>query len=249
MGSDGDWQVWGERDPYFAVLSHEHFRRALLTTQALDDFFRTGRQELDETLADCRLHVGEIVTRRTLDFGCGVGRMLIPLAEISGQCVGVDISDAMRAEAARNCVRFGCANVSLVRSLDEPAAADAGFTFIHSYNVLQHIDPARGLGILAALLARLERGGCAALHLTFAHRRYRDRLGAQPLRRRWLQRIRQPLSRLSRRLRRRDPRMQMHAYDMNRVLFLAERHGIISGGFRFTDHAGHLGAILYLKRE
>jgi SAM-dependent methyltransferase len=249
MSTDGDWQAWGERDPYFGVLAHERFRRGQLTPESLDEFFRLGREEVSEILAECRRHVGEVSTRRVLEFGCGVGRMLIPLSEVSERCVGVDISDAMREEAARNCSRFKCGNVQLVSSLEEAAREGAGFTFIYSYIVLQHIDPQRGLGIVAALLKCLEKGGCAALHLTYARSKYRDNLGAQPFGRNLMRRIRRPFSRLSRRIRDRDPEMQMNMYDINRVLFLAQEHGVRSGGFRLTDHTGHLGVILYLKRE
>jgi SAM-dependent methyltransferase len=249
MSTDTDWQAWGVRDPYFGVLAHERFRRERLTPESFEEFFRSGREEISEILADCRRHVGELVTQRTLEFGCGVGRLLIPLSEISGLCVGVDISAAMREEAALNCTRFGRSNVQLVRSLHDIAGTEGGFTFIYSYIVLQHIDPERGLDIVATLLRRLDKGGCAALHLTYGRSKYRNNLGAQPLGRRLARRIRRPLSRLSRRIGNRDPEMQMNAYDMNRVLFLAQQQGVTNGGFRFTDHAGHLGVILFLKRD
>lgn len=249
MGTDSDWQAWGERDPYFGVLTQERFRRENLTPGALDEFFRMGQEDVGQVLADCRRHVGEVSTRRTLDFGCGVGRMLIPFAAVSEMCVGVDVSAAMRAEAARNCARFNCRNVELVTSLEEATRKVDTFTFVYSYIVLQHIDPQRGLGILAGLLAALEKGGCAALHMTYGHSKHRDTLGAPPLGRRLVRRIRRPLSRLSGRIRGSDPKMQMNTYDLNRVLFLAQAAGVRTGGFSFTEHYGHLGVILYLKRD
>jgi SAM-dependent methyltransferase len=248
MSTDEDWQAWGERDPYFGVLAQERFRRAQLTPQALEAFFQIGRQEFAEILAECRAHVGEFSLERTLDFGCGAGRLLIPLAEVSGLCVGIDVSDAMRVEAARNCANFGRANVQLARSLEELGAAAAQFSFIHSYIVLQHIAPRRGLKIIAALLARLAPGGAAALHLTFARSKYGATLGRPPHLRRISRQLGQPWRRFVHRVRGHDPRMQMNAYDMNRVLFLLHQHGVRCGGFRFTDHAGHLGVLLFVKR-
>ena len=41
----------------------------------------------------------------------------------------------------------------------------------------------------------------------------------------------------------------MSTYDMNRVLFVAQSQGVRSAGLRFTDHAGNLGAMLFLRRE
>src|SRR5262249_19540578 len=126
MSTDEDWQAWGERDPYFGVLAHQRFRCEELTTESVDEFFRIGRKAFEEILADCRKHVGEFSTRRTLEFGCGVGRLLIPLSEISESCVGMDISEAMRTEAARNCSRFNRYNVRLARDLHDTAVEEGG---------------------------------------------------------------------------------------------------------------------------
>lgn len=249
MGTDEDWQAWGERDPYYGVLTHEQFRRARLTPESLEAFFRSGREELDQVLAACRRHLGEFSTQRSLDFGCGVGRTLLPLAAISQQCVGVDISEAMRAQAAANCLKAGHANVRLVKGLAELGPAAGGFSFIHSYIVLQHLDPVRALTIIRELLARLDPGGCAALHVLFARARHQESFGTQPPLRHCARALARPLEQLARRLRGREPEMQMNLCDMNRLLFIAHQQGIRGAGLEFTDHAGNLGAIVFLRRE
>ena len=249
MSTDQDWQILGRQDPYFGVLTDERFRRDRITAEDLEAFFRTGRDEVAALIADCRKHFGEVSTSRTLDFGCGVGRLLIPSARLSERSVGIDISDAMREEAASNCSRSNCRNVRLVRSLDELDVSET-FTFIYSYIVLQHIDTRRGLDIVDALLGRLDKGGCAALHVTYGHGKHEQTLGATPWHgRSILHRIRRPFSKLLRRLRGRQPKMQMNAYPLNQLFFLVQSRGIRSGGFRLTDHSGHLGLILFLKRE
>jgi len=249
MTTDQDWQILGRRDPYFGVLTDERFRRDRMTPEVLEAFFRTGREEAAALVADSRKHLGEVSTSRTLEFGCGVGRLLIPFAELSEYSVGIDISDAMRQEAASNCSRFNCRNVKFVRSLAELGDSET-FTFIYSYIVLQHIATRRGLDVVDALLNRLEKGGCAALHVTYGHAKYMQTLGVAPWHRRSiLRRIRQPFSQWLRRLRGREPKMQMNAYPLNRLFFLVQKHGIHSGGFRYTNHYGHFGLILFLKRE
>lgn len=249
MSSDHDWQLWGERDPYFGVLTQERFRRGELTDDAYQDFFRLGREQARTILADSRHYLGEVSTRHTLEFGCGVGRLLIPFSELSELCVGVDVSDAMRAEAACNCVRFERRNVSLVKTLGEALAHERRFTFVYSYIVLQHIDAHQGLAAIRALLGCLEAGGCAAVHVTYGHSKYPGSLGEPTPARRCLQRIRRRFSRMRRRIRGRDPQMQMNAYSLNRVLFIAQQQGVRAAGVRLTDHSGHLGAMLYFKRE
>jgi SAM-dependent methyltransferase len=248
MVTDAQWQAWGEQDPYFGVLTEERFRSEKLTAESLEAFFRSGRAHVQETLEACRRHCGEFSTRRSLDFGCGVGRLLIPLAELAEECVGVDIAPAMLAEARRNCERQRCSHVRLVRTLEE-LPADERFTFIHSHIVLQHLEPQRGLGLIRALLARLSSGGVAALHVTYAHTKHGANLGVRPWATRLNLMVRRPLTRLRRRLTRREPHMQMNVYDMNRVLFLAHEAGVREAGLRFTDHGGHLGVVLFLRRE
>ena len=123
MVSDTEWQAWGEKDPYFGVLTEERYRKRKLTAEALEEFFRTGRRHIEEILAACRRHFGDISTQRSLDFGCGVGRTLIPLSEVSEVCVGVDIAGAMLQEAARNCLKYNRHNVRLARTLQPRRAA------------------------------------------------------------------------------------------------------------------------------
>jgi hypothetical protein len=40
----------------------------------------------------------------------------------------------------------------------------------------------------------------------------------------------------------------MNAYDMNRVLFVAQERGVRRAGLQFTDHDGYIGVVLFLKR-
>ena len=61
--------------------------------------------------------------------------------------------------------------------------------------------------------------------------------------------ISRPVTRIRRQITHGDPQMLMNPYDMNRVLFLAQDCGVRGGGLQFTDHAGHLGVILFLRRE
>jgi hypothetical protein len=57
MSTDEDWQVLGRRDPYFGVLTEARFRLGQLTAEALDVFFRTGREEVGSLITDCRQHL------------------------------------------------------------------------------------------------------------------------------------------------------------------------------------------------
>ena len=97
-----------------------------------------------------------------LEYGCGAGRLAIPLARRSarnaGSVTAVDRSPAMLAAARQEAERHGVSNVEF----QTPAALFAGgrtFDFITCYFVLQRLPPDEGLPLLAALLERLTPKG------------------------------------------------------------------------------------------
>ena len=78
-------------------------------------------------------------SRRILEIGCGVGRLMRHLAADCGEIHGVDISDEMirlgRAMADWN----PDAHLHLVMENDLRAFADASFDVVYSYAVMQHL--------------------------------------------------------------------------------------------------------------
>jgi 2-polyprenyl-3-methyl-5-hydroxy-6-metoxy-1,4-benzoquinol methylase len=247
--SDAEWQEWGAKDPYYGVLTDSKYRGKELASDAREEFFASGRQHIAAALKSCETYFGSVSTARCLDFGCGVGRLLLPLAEDAEYAVGVDIAQSMLDEAKRNSEELGLKNVALFRTLDQIPENKNSFTFIHTYIALQHVDPSRGYQIIKDLLARLEKGGCAALHVTYARGRFVSNMGAEPLLVEIAKSIRLSLRRLRRRLSGRgDPEMQMHCYDMNKVLFLIQNSGVRNGGLQFTDHRTY-GVTLFLRRD
>ena len=76
------------------------------------------------------------------------------------------LSDAMIAEAARNCRERKLNNVSFVKSDDRLSRLEGMFDLIHSTIVFQHIAPRRVEILVRDLLERLGPGGVGALHFT-----------------------------------------------------------------------------------
>jgi SAM-dependent methyltransferase len=250
VGTDAEWQAWGEAHPYYGVITDAQYRGKVLPAEIKEQFLTTGREYVKEVLDSCRHYFGDVSTQSSLDFGCGVGRLLIPLAEVSSHAVGVDIAQSMLDETAANAVARGIGNVTLARTLEQIPADRGKFTFINSYIVLQHIPTDLGLAIIMELLARLEVNGCAVLHVTYARGRYVSSMGKRPLIVKIARSIGLPLQRIRRHLTGRgDPQMLMHDYDLNKVLFLAQKVGVRCGGFEFTDHKKAFGVMLFFKRE
>lgn len=251
MGSgestDREWKRWGEVEPYFSIYTVPRFQRDALNEQALEEFFQSGREHAGHVLAVIRQRLRpNFVPVRALDYGCGVGRVAIPLAQQIAHVTGVDIAPGMLAEAKRNAASHGTGNLEFL-SVDQFSAQPAlTFDLIHSFVVFQHIQPKRGELILLDLIRRLEPEGIGAIHVIFAN-------NARGLRARWirLRRRSMVLHRLVNLVTGRPlnyPVMQMNPWLLNRVFSLLFAEGASSVFVEYSLHAGFLGAMIYFEK-
>lgn len=224
MGTDRDWEKWGRDDPYFGVISADDYRAGNLTEANRNAFFASGDAHVRALLDRIRAHFdGDFRPGASLDFGCGVGRLLIPLARASNRATGVDVSPSMLEEARANCARLGIANVDLARSDDRLSAVPGEYDLVHSHIVFAHIAPARGHEIIEQLARKVGTGGFLAVQVLYA-------CNAPPLVRA-LAKLRYrlpPLNALRNLLRGRplgEPAMQLHVYDLPRILRTLNRLG------------------------
>src|ERR1044071_7238075 len=94
--TDQDWKKIAETDPYWGVVSAEEFRAGQINDESLAKFFAGGEQFIGNVFALIRAHLpGTFEPKRSLDFGCGVGRLLAPIARRSQTAVGVDVAPRM----------------------------------------------------------------------------------------------------------------------------------------------------------
>jgi len=258
MSTDIEWEKWGRQDPYFGVITWDMFRNSKLDERSIAAFFDSGQMHVDYVLRSCRHYFDPTFSpRRVLDFGCGVGRLLIPFAAVSQQVVGVDVSPSMLAEAQRNCESRQIGNVVLTGSDDQLSQVEGVFDLVHSAIVLQHIPVTRGRVIFQRLMELVAPGGVAALHLTFGKMYHAQTLGQPPVAEPSQASAAGPLSRLFRKSGSPsaedpksvgDPVMLMNAYNLSEIAFMMQTSGIAQFHSEFTDHGGELGVFLYFQR-
>jgi 2-polyprenyl-3-methyl-5-hydroxy-6-metoxy-1,4-benzoquinol methylase len=242
-----EWEAIGTADPYFAVVWHDEYRSSVFDEAARAQFFKSGERDIAATIEGMERLIGRpFRPARALDFGCGVGRLTLALARMSGHVVGVDISSAMLDEAARNATRYGIANVSFHESRPALAGVEGPFDFVHSMIVLQHIPLALGYAYVSAMLDRLSPSGAGMLHVMYGARTTVLRRAAQIARRR---------SRLVHRLLNvaqgrpfRTPVISLFEYDLVRLIEMIEARGCPRVLVELTNHGGDLGAMLYFAR-
>jgi SAM-dependent methyltransferase len=234
--TDEAWEYFGKNDPYFGVLTSADFKKGQLTEEAKKHFFATGELYV-ESLFEAIQEVFEPDFRpaRAMDFGCGVGRLIIPFAARCGAVVGVDVSTSMLDTARRNCRELGLTNASFVQADDRLSYLAGDFDFIHSFIVFQHIPQGRGLEIFRRQVGMLKGDGIGAIHFTYS---YGGRLPAW----RRLQiaaQHRVPLvNGLTNLVKGRpagEPPMQMNEYDVNRLLKILQESGCHQVHLRFSE--------------
>jgi len=268
VDTDTAWEQWGARDPYYGVLTDPRFRTSALTAEAKDEFFDSGSRHVEHVLDRIRHYFDPAFEpRRILDFGCGVGRLVIPFAQHAAEVVGMDIAPSMLAEARRNCDARGLSNVSIVMSDDALSNAAGEFCLVHSYIVLQHIEIARGREIFSRLVNKVSPGAFGAIHITFGWDFYASSFGQMPAPpppppsptrlssmkrriRRWLEPI-VPASGpgpVQAAVENPDPEMQMNFYNLSELMFILQSAGVQMVHSELADHGGVYGAFLFFQR-
>lgn len=171
--TDRDWAKVAETHPYWGVLSVDAFRSNQLSAAARAEFFATGDAYVAELLAQIKRHFQpNLKLHRTLDFGCGVGRLLMPLARVSGHATGIDVAPAMLKLSQENLRLANISNATLVMGDDTLSALSGqSFDLVNTFIVLQHIPPERGYPLIERLLSLVAPGGIASLQMTYARSR------------------------------------------------------------------------------
>ncbi len=243
MNTDAEWEKWAKKDPFYAVLTGPQFRSANWSPESRREFFKLGEEHFARIWRGCRRLEPTFQPKRALEFGCGVGRLLIPLAKVSERVVGVDISISMRQHAATHCQEQGLSNVTVLPSDDTLSQVQGRFDLIMSFIVFQHVATRRGRVIFSRLLSLLDDGGIAAIHLPYA------RVGLtwfteagcwRPLR----SAIRTALPFLFH-----DPEMQMNCYPMADLLNRAHRCGVREVYIELFAEGPYRFAFLFLQKD
>ncbi len=177
---------------------------------------------------------------------------MIPLAQIAEHVTGIDVSESMLSEAETNCRSRSIGNVEFVKSDDELSLLRGTYDFIHSFLVFQHIPIRRGERILQNLLDHLHDGSVCVVHFTYGRQSASGSVAVLKAAMRWM-RNHVPFARKTISLVRRglggDPGMQMNAYDLNSVLLIAQRNGVLRCHLEFTDHDGELGVLMFFQKR
>jgi SAM-dependent methyltransferase len=210
------WQEFGAIEPYYSVLTKPQYLRENLTEDALNAFFASGEEEINNLFSDVGAHFDvRPPLSSALDFGCGVARLTIPLARRAERVFAVDVADAMLERAREHCRRADAHNVTFL-ALDHLNSIPRGsIDLVCAHLVLQHIPRSSGRRLLGHLAALLAPRGLLSIDFPIHCSDSRLRAGA-----RWLRAHSRLVHAAACALKRqpRLPYMQMNTYDLSSVL-------------------------------
>jgi SAM-dependent methyltransferase len=246
--TERQWQKWGKENPYFGVVSHPKFLNSNLNEESREEFFQTGERHVNHVCQVIQTKLrNDFQPTRVLDFGCGVGRLLIPFARRAQTVVGIDVSPGMLEQAANNCKERGFQAVRLLGKGELDRLDPNSFELVHSYIVFQHIPVVEGERLLRKLVNLIAIGGIGVIHLTFSDVRSAGDRAVLALRGR--SKLMHGLFNLAQGRSFSWPLMQMNSYSINRVFDILFASCCSNLHVEFEDHGGFRSAILYFEKN
>lgn len=223
--SDAAWEAFGQRDAYFGVATEDRFKDKNLDVDHRKDFFQSGEDHVSEIVDNLKTKFGtlDMSSMRVMDYGCGVGRLVLPFRRMGAEVTGVDISKSMLEHARGNLENAGFSNVTFTQPGDDDLGSVQGqFDLIHSVIVLQHIPTKRGHQIIRAMADKVRPGGYLVIDPNLENHYSPAKRFINVMRRNIA--FTQIAVNILRGNRWNQPYMQMNEYDANRILLdLTER--------------------------
>jgi len=243
-----NWEKFGKKDPYYWVTTDSKYKDGGLTEDVRKDFFESADKYLDSIFKVIRTHLDPTFSpQRAFDFGCGVGRITIPLARRCRYVFGVDIAESMIAEARKNSKEQSLDNIQFSTQINNLPPDVEPFDFVHSIYVLQHLRVKQGLHTVAQVIDLLKDNGTGMLHFTYhSHKTLKKRIIY------WLC-VHVPLFNGLNNIRKGKPfsvpMYEMNNYPLNRLFQILRQKQCDHLYVRYTRDSSYDGVMLFFQKK
>ena len=255
MDTNRHFELNARKDPYWTVLTEPKYTSEQFDKKSKEAFFKTGYDYIEDIHNIIKYQVDPKFTPiNVLDFGCGVGRLLLPFAKKGYKVTGLDISDTMLKICAANLYDNNINDFTLLKNDDMLSKVREKFDLVHSYITLQHIPIRRGLISISRLLDSISESGIGVLHFTYSattigsktkqvkHNikiKLVDFILKYDLLKKFVERIGKNEI---------QPPILMHSYPVNLVLGEIQEKGFNNIHIRFSNH-GLNGILIFCQRN
>lgn len=211
------WTRIGGEAPHWSVLTHDRFRPDRIAEER-EAFYATGRNDRALLLGLMARHgLSPASHPRLLEFGCGVGRATLAIAEGFAEVTACDISEAHLALAREAEAERGPPRIAWFRSTIEAPMPDGQWDVWFSRLVLQHNPPPVTAWLLRRAFQGLAPGGIAVFQVPVHCIGYRYSLA-------------EDLAATT------PPRMEMHVLPQHEIFALAAAAGVVPVDVREDTH-------------
>lgn len=162
-----DWELLAQLDPKWAILTEPS---KLGGTWEDQEFFDSGRREIDKVITFLREVAPNHTSERALDFGCGIGRLSRALSAHYERVDGVDIARSMIGQAQELNSGFSRCFFSVNERSDLTLFPENTFDLIYTNFVLQHMPVRLAEGYLSEFVRCVKPNGLIVFQ-TVARRR------------------------------------------------------------------------------
>jgi 2-polyprenyl-3-methyl-5-hydroxy-6-metoxy-1,4-benzoquinol methylase len=245
--SDARFDRFAAREPYFSILTDPAFLRARLTPEREREFFASGEAVVSWILSVIDAGIApQFAPMSVLEYGCGIGRLAVPLARRPGSVTAVDRSPAMLDLAKGESSRRGVGHI-VFQTPYELGASGRTFDLVICYHVLQRLRRKAALDLMRRLTALIGCDGVGVFQ--WPYRASEDGLVRAT---RWLRESVpgvNPLVNVIRRNPAGDPFIPTHTFDLNEGLAVLEDAGARVVQVAFERHSDIDYAIAFVRRE
>lgn len=158
VGSNLEWQAWGEKDPLFGVIPQEGRERGGSQPWTDRDFYETGRVDWEE-LSQRWQRYG-LNPESCVEIGCGAGRLTRFIADTFSKVHGVDVAEGMIEYAREHMPMNVELHVTNGMTLPVP---DSSATGVFSVIVFLHFDRKEHAAAYFREMARVLKSGGAIM--------------------------------------------------------------------------------------
>jgi len=152
------WEHLGNKRPFYSVITEERYAPGRIR-ESEAQFWESGQIEAEELagyLVGLGLNLSDAVL---LDYGCGLGRVTIPLAAIAKEVIAYDFSEPHLKLARERAAALGRTNIRLIELGDSVPTVLEPCDMFYSRIVLQHNPPPLIGHLVRTLIRSLRRGG------------------------------------------------------------------------------------------
>jgi ubiquinone/menaquinone biosynthesis C-methylase UbiE len=160
------WDNFGKIDPLFAILTKWN---KIGNRWDKKEFFETGKKEIFNVMKYVESLEVQLPRKKSLDFGCGVGRLTQALCQYFDKVYGIDIAPSM-IDLARKYNRYRAKCEYFLNETDDlKIFPDNSFSFIYTKLTLQHIEPKHSKKYIKEFLRILAPNGLLIFQLPSHH--------------------------------------------------------------------------------